>query len=86
MDSRKGRANRDVVSKLIDDMGSFCDYVKEELKAMQSKTEDLHGAWNDPQYEQFSAFMHELIEALGGDLGIFEEARDGLKAKLALYD
>lgn len=85
MQANKGKANREVVQNLINDMNDFSEYVKTELQSMITQTERLGNSWKDPQYEQFNAFISELTESLKKDLLVFDEAAIALQKKLDMY-
>ena len=85
MQANKGKANREVVQNLINDMNDFSEYVKGELQTMVIQTERLGNSWKDPQYEQFNCFISELTESLKKDLLVFDEAAMALQKKLDMY-
>lgn len=85
MQANKGKANREVVQNLINDMNDFSEYVKGELQTMLIQTERLGNNWKDPQYEQFNSFISELTESLKKDLLVFDEAAIALQKKLDMY-
>lgn len=84
--AEQGRANREVVQALINDLNAFNEYVTTEIQTMMNKTEALAAAWQDPQYEQFSGFMSELSDSMRQDLVVVQESASFLQRKLALYD
>ena len=86
MQENKGRANREVVQKLINDMNDFSEFVKNELLVIVDQTERLSESWNDPQYDQFSSFIRELTSSLNKDLLVFDESSLSLQKKLDMYD
>lgn len=85
MQANKGKANREVVQNLINDMNDFSEYVKGELQTMLIQAERLGNSWKDPQYEQFTSFISELTESLKKDLSVFDEAAIALQKKLDMY-
>ena len=64
MAANSGKANRQVVVKLISDIRNFADVVKQLSDAMMNETEQLGNSWNDPQYRRFESYMRELTEGL----------------------
>ena len=86
MTTNKGKANKQVVQGLVNDMNDFNDYVGAELKAMIDQTVRLADSWNDPQYDQFSSFIEELTNSLQKNLDIFKEAAIFLQKKVNMYD
>ena len=85
MPVNSGKATRESVQGLINDMNSFSEYVKGELTNMIRETDRLGESWRDPQYQQFSSFMYELTESLNKDLSVFDEAAYALQRKVDLY-
>ena len=49
MAANSGKANRQVVVKLIGDIRNFADVVKQLSDAMMNETELLGNSWYDPQ-------------------------------------
>ena len=84
--AEQGRANRAVVQALINDMNAFNEHVTAEIQKMMNKTSALASAWQDPQYNQFSAFMEELSASMRQDLLVVQESAAFLQRKLSLYD
>lgn len=84
--SNKGKANREVVQGLINDMNDFSEYVNEELNNMLYQVNRLGETWKDPQYEQFSSFINDLNDSLKKDLAVFDEASNALQNKVNMYD
>lgn len=85
MNSNSGKASREVVQGLINDMDTFSKYVTEELKRMLILADELGETWKDPQYNQFNQFITELVISLSKDLNIFDEATNALQKKLDMY-
>lgn len=84
--SNKGKANREVVQGLINDMRDFSEFVNLELDKMLNQTNRLGETWKDPQYEQFSSFINDLNDSLKKDLAVFDEASNALQNKVNMYD
>lgn len=84
-EANKGRASREVVQALINDMNSFNQFVSNEVTSMMNKTNRLGESWKDSQYTQFSNFMTELTESLKKDLAVLDEAAVALQKKLNMY-
>ncbi|MBQ9749436.1 MAG: WXG100 family type VII secretion target [Clostridia bacterium] len=84
-EANKGRASREVVQALINDMNSFNQFVSGEVTSMMNKTNRLGESWKDSQYTQFSNFMTELTESLKKDLAVLDEAAVALQKKLNMY-
>lgn len=85
MGANKGKANREVVQRLIDDMHDFSEYVNGELRTMIEQADRLGDSWKDPQYVQFSSFINELSASLQKDLEVFGEATVALQKKVNMY-
>ena len=83
--ANKGKASREVVQALINDMNSFNQFVYNEVSEMMNKTNRLGESWKDSQYTQFSSFMVELTESLKKDLAVLDEAAVALQKKLNMY-
>lgn len=85
MQINKGKASREAVQRLINDMTDFSEVVKYKLQMMMNETSKLGDTWRDPQYQQFNTFMTELTESLKRDLGVFDDAASALQKKVDMY-
>lgn len=80
-----GKANREAVQTLINNMRSFNDIVDREITAMISRTDQLGESWRDAQYTQFKNFISDLSEALRRDLTIVAQTADTLQERVNKY-
>lgn len=80
--ANKGKANREVVQGLINDMRTFNDIVSNELKMMKQKADDLGNSWKDSQYNQFYNFVTQLNDSINKDLEVLKESADDLQRRL----
>lgn len=86
MPVNSGKASREVVQTLINNMNAFTEGVLNELRNMINQTQILGESWNDPQYAKFSTFMIEAVESLQKDLMSFQECSTALQRKVDMYN
>lgn len=84
--NNKGKANKEVVINLINNLNEFNEIVREELRLMLASAQELNESWNDPQYYVFFDAVNELNSELRKDLDVLDEASQALAKKVALYD
>lgn len=81
MAANSGRANKQIVKNLVDDIRYFADVVKEEAQKMMSETEQLNASWNDTQYRSFENFMRNLTDDLVRDTAALYECADKIEER-----
>ncbi len=81
MAANSGRANKQIVKNLVDDIRYFADIVKEEAQKMMSETEQLNASWNDTQYRTFEDFMRSLTDDLARDTAVLYDCADKIEER-----
>ncbi len=81
MAANSGRANKQIVKNLVDDIRYFADVVKEEAQKMMNETEQLNSSWNDTQYRTFENFMQTLTDDLVGDTAVLYDCADKIEER-----
>ena len=81
MAANSGRASKQIVKNLVDDIRYFADIVKEEAQKMMSETEQLNSSWNDTQYNNFENFMRALTEDLVKDTAALYDCADKIEER-----
>ncbi len=81
MSLNSGKANKQVVKNLVDDIRYFADIVKEEATKMMNETLQLNGSWNDTQYRNFESFMSDLTENLVKDTAVLYDCADKIEER-----
>ncbi len=81
MAANSGRANKQIVKNLVDDIRYFADIVKEEAQKMMSETEQLNASWNDTQYRTFEDFMRSLTDDLVRDTAVLYDCADKIEER-----
>lgn len=81
MAANSGRANKQIVKNLVEDIRYFADVVKEEAQKMMRETEELNGSWNDTQYRNFENFMRTLTEDLKRDTAVLYDCADKIEER-----
>lgn len=77
-----GRANKEVIQKLINNMRSFNDLVEGEIIKMNDRTDILGESWKDAQYQQFNQYIEMLSDSLRQDLRIIYETAETLQNRV----
>lgn len=77
-----GYVVREVVRNLLADVKEFQSDARGEIAKISSCADSLGDAWNDPQYQQFKAYIEDLTSALNRDLDVLEEAVVALNKEL----
>ena len=81
MSANSGKANKQVVKNLVEDIRYFADIVKEEATKMMNETLQLGGSWNDTQYQHFENFMSDLTENLVKDTAVLYDCADKIEER-----
>lgn len=81
MAANSGRASKQIVKNLVEDIRYFADIVKEESIKMMKETEQLGGSWNDTQYRNFESFMRTLTEDLVRDTAVLYDCADKIEER-----
>lgn len=81
MAANSGRANKQIVKNLVDDIRYFADIVKEEAQKMMSETEQLNASWDDTQYRTFESFMSTLIDDLVRDTAVLYDCANKIEER-----
>lgn len=81
MAANSGRASKQVVKNLIDDIRYFADMVKEDAAKMMREAQELNTYWNDTQYRNFENFMQSLTGDLVKDTAVLYECADKIEER-----
>lgn len=81
MAANSGKANKQVVKNLVDDIRYFADIVKEDARKMMNEARELNAYWNDAQYRNFESFMRELTEELERDTSALYDCADKIEER-----
>lgn len=81
MAANSGRASKQIVKNLVDDIRYFADVVKEEAQKMMKETEQLGASWNDTQYRNFENFMNTLTDDLVRDTAVLYDCADKIEER-----
>lgn len=81
MAANSGRASKQIVKNLVEDIRYFADVVKEEAQKMMNETEQLNSSWNDTQYRNFENFMRSLTEDLVRDTAVLYDCADKIEER-----
>ena len=84
--AEQGKATRQVVQDLIDDIEDYIDVVNDELDMINKEADALSADWQDKQYEDFLNYVNDLTSDLRMDLDDLENVRQNLIKALKLYD
>ena len=82
----QGKASRQVVQNLIDDIKDYIEVVEEELTQINREADALSADWQDKQYEEFMNYVDDLTSSLRRDLDDLENVKRNLEKALAIYD
>ena len=82
----QGKASRQVVQNLIDDIKDYIEVVEEELTQINREADALSADWQDKQYEEFMNYVDDLTSSLRKDLDDLENVKRNLEKALAIYD
>lgn len=81
MAANSGRASKQVVRNLVEDIRYFADIVKEEAQKMMRETQQLNSSWNDPQYRNFENFMNTLTDELVRNTAVLYDCADKIEER-----
>lgn len=76
-----GKASKEVVKNLIEDIRYFADIVKEDAKKMMDDVEQLNRYWNDTQYRNFENFMRTLTEDLEKNTAVLYDCANKIEER-----
>lgn len=80
----KGRASRDTIEYLIQDIKEFMEAVRSEVNYINKDTKDLNSYWDDKQYDNFVEIVNTLTTSLSNQLSSLEDVNANLKKKLSI--
>lgn len=80
----QGRAKKVVVKKVIEDSNKFSKNIKDALRYIVERTDDLKDYWDDPQYEAFKKYIKDMAIELYDGLKKFDESVNSLTQKYEL--
>lgn len=78
----KGRASRDTIEYLIQDIKEFMEAVRSEVNYINKDTKDLNSYWDDKQYDNFVEIVNTLTTSLSNQLSSLEDVNANLRKKL----
>lgn len=62
--ANSGKANVEVIKRMVGDIRFFADAVRREGKKMADEAHGLRNEWNDPQYDKYERYIAELADDL----------------------
>ena len=80
----KGRASRQTIEYLIQDIQDFMCAVHQEINDIKKDTKNLNSYWDDKQYDNFVEIINTLTSSLSSQLSALEDVNKNLKEKLRI--
>lgn len=77
-----GKANVEVVKRMIADIRFFADAVRGEGRKMADEAHVLKQDWNDPQYEKYVKYISSLTDTLISNTSELDYCADELERRL----
>ena len=76
------KADLEVVRALCTLVSNFEQSTQEELKKISDVTIEAGDYWKDIKYQQFDAFMQQLLENIRAEIKVLDEAKQALEKEL----
>ena len=80
----RGRASRETIEYLIQDIKDFIEAVNEEIGSINTDAKNLNEYWDDKQYEEFLRIVEDLSRTLSYQLNALDDVNANLKRKLSI--